>query len=569
MAEYYPLLERAVSGLQDASPEARHAIYDRARNALLGQLRAMDPPIPDEDINRESSALDDAIQRLEARLRAPASPPVAAPPIGPPPAAEPPTRPPADPPAPGPRVPAPPVGGTPAGGTPAMTPAPQRERPVFAPRPKGTEGGGIPIRPAAAVIRPRIGAEPGQSAAAPAAQPRPSPETRPPALKPTGTAPRQGVAPPPPAPNAEGPAATPGSAPGEPWTALPAAPTLALSDKSGSGPAGPQPAVDPDMPRLQRGRPSVMRPAAPAPTIMRKRGAGFYAGLAILVLIAAGIAVAAYRLRDQPQEVTAANGPPVVAAPDNPGKIVGRADAPNTAGQQVSAQPGAAPETAAQAPADQATPSSTSAEPSTPSGSAAPVQPQSPGGSDVVETPVIPVSQRAALLVDAPQDPQKVKTYVGTVVWRTESVSPGQDQPLSTAVRADVDIPDAGLSMSLVLKKNTEPQFPASHTMEFHFTPQAGNTLGPIKQINVPEMRKDDSTPTGDPLVGVPVAITQDYFLVGLSHGAAEPGNLALLEQRNWVDVSLLFTSGKVAKITFEKGSTGQRVIDDAVKSWE
>ncbi|HEX4764764.1 MAG TPA: hypothetical protein VH414_00645 [Lichenihabitans sp.] len=323
------------------------------------------------------------------------------------------------------------------------------------------------------------------------------------------------------------------------------------------------------MPGPRRGRPGVVRPAAPVPTPVRKRGAGFYAGLAVLVLIAAGIAVAAYRLRDRPQEVTAANGPPAAIAPDNPGKIVGRADAPNAAGQQASPQPGAAPDAASQTSADEETQSSPSAEPSTPSGSASPVQPQSPGGSDAVEAPAIPVSQRAALLVDAPQDPQKVKTYVGTVVWRTESVSPGQDQPLATAVRADVDIPDAKLSMSLVLKKNTEPQFPASHTMEFHFTPQAGNTLGPIKQINVPEMRKDDSTPTGDPLVGVPVAITQDYFLVGLSHGAAEPGNLALLEQRNWVDVSLLFASGKVAKITFEKGPTGQRIFDEAIKSWQ
>ncbi len=567
MAEYYPLLERAVSGLQDASPEARHAIYERARNALLGQLRAMDPPVPDEDVNRESLALDDAIQRLEARLRAPASPPVAAPPIVAPPVIDPPTRAPAASIATAPRAPVPPADGT----SPTM-PAPQRERPVFAPRPRGGESGGGATRPAAAAIRPRIGADQGQAAATPVAQPRPSPAATassaalPPGA--TGPAGEPDVAPPPLAPRVAGPAAAPGAAPVEASTALPAAPTLGLSDDPGSGSAGPQ-AVDPDVPGPRRGRPGVVRPLAPAPTLERKRGTSFYAGLAVLLLIAAGIAVAAYRLRDRPQEVTAANGPPVVAAPDNPSKIVGRADAPNTADRRASAQPGAAPDAAAQIPADQGAPSSMPAEPSTPSGSAAPIQPQSPGGSDAVETPAIPVSQRAALLVDAPQDPQKVKTYVGTVVWRTESVSPGQDQPLSTAVRADVDIPDADLTMSMVLKKNTEPQFPASHTMEFHFTRQAGNTLGPIKQINVPEMRKDDSTPTGDPLAGVPVAITQDYFLVGLSHGAAEPGNLALLEQRNWVDVSLLFASGKVAKITFEKGSTGQRIFDDAIKSWQ
>ena len=567
MAEYLPLLERAVSGLQDGSPEARHAIYERARNALLGQLRAMEPPVPDEDVNRESLALDDAIQRLEARLRAPASPPVAAPPIAAPPVVDPQTRAPAPSAAASPRPSAPP-----AGGTPPTMPAPQRERPVFAPRPRGTESGGVATRPAAAAIRPWIGADQGQAAATPAPQPRPSPAAKAPSsdLSPgaIGPAARLDVVAPPRAPKVAGPAEVPDTAPGEPSTTLLAAPRLAFPDEAGSESADPQ-GVDADMPAPRRGRPGVVRPVAPAPTLVRKRGGGFYAGLAVLLLIAAAVAVAAYRLRDRPQEVTAANGAPIVAASDSPSKIVGRADAPATVTQQASPQPAAAPDATSPTSPDQGTTSSTSAEPSAPSGSAAPVQPQNPGGGDAVETPAIPVSQRAALLVDAPQDPQKVRTYVGTVVWRTESVSPGQDQPLSTAIRADVSIPDAGLTMSMVLKKNTEPQFPASHTMEFHFTPQAGNTLGPIKQINVPEMRKDDSAPTGDPLAGVPVAITQDYFLVGLSHGAAEPGNLALLEQRNWVDVSLLFASGKVAKITFEKGSTGQRIFDDAIKAWQ
>ncbi len=199
--------------------------------------------------------------------------------------------------------------------------------------------------------------------------------------------------------------------------------------------------------------------------------------------------------------------------------------------------------------------------------------PQAPAQTAPVQSTsapaTIPVAQRAALLVDAPDDPQKVKTYVGSVVWRSESVSPGQDQPLSTAVRADVDVPDAKLTMSMVLKKNFEPQFPASHTLELHFAELPDNTLGPVKQINVPEMRKDDTAPTGDALTGVPVSITDDYFLVGLSRGAAEGPNLQLISDRNWVDVSVLLKSGKVAKITFEKGTSGQRILEEALKSWQ
>ncbi|RFB78253.1 hypothetical protein [Methylovirgula sp. 4M-Z18] len=66
MADYYPLLARAIAGLPNQTPEARRAVFERARKALLGQLENMQPPIPKEDIDREAEALDQAIARLEA-----------------------------------------------------------------------------------------------------------------------------------------------------------------------------------------------------------------------------------------------------------------------------------------------------------------------------------------------------------------------------------------------------------------------------------------------------------------------------------------------------------------------
>src|ERR1700730_15248573 len=65
MADYYPLLARAVRGLPDSTAESRHAIYERARGALFGQLRNLDPPVPEEAIEREAQALDVVVARLE------------------------------------------------------------------------------------------------------------------------------------------------------------------------------------------------------------------------------------------------------------------------------------------------------------------------------------------------------------------------------------------------------------------------------------------------------------------------------------------------------------------------
>lgn len=95
MADYYPLLARALDALPDRSPALRRAVYDRARSALIAQLRSLDPPVPEADIDLERKALDTAIGRLEAEYEAPppaavtmpAEEPAAAAPEAPPPPA--------------------------------------------------------------------------------------------------------------------------------------------------------------------------------------------------------------------------------------------------------------------------------------------------------------------------------------------------------------------------------------------------------------------------------------------------------------------------------------------------
>src|ERR1700733_5398478 len=104
MADYHPLIARAVDGLGPSTGEARRALYERARAALVAQLRSIEPPLSEADITRERLALEDAIRKVEAetarKARAeprPATPPLrptapAAKPQTPPPPAMPPRR---------------------------------------------------------------------------------------------------------------------------------------------------------------------------------------------------------------------------------------------------------------------------------------------------------------------------------------------------------------------------------------------------------------------------------------------------------------------------------------------
>ena len=66
MADYHPLIARAVAGLEKNTGENRRALYERARTALVAQLRGVEPPLDEAEITRERLALEEAIRKVEA-----------------------------------------------------------------------------------------------------------------------------------------------------------------------------------------------------------------------------------------------------------------------------------------------------------------------------------------------------------------------------------------------------------------------------------------------------------------------------------------------------------------------
>src|ERR1700694_1701136 len=66
MTDYYPLIARAVAGLAKSTGESRRALYERARTALLAQLRSLEPPLAENEITRERLLLEEAIRKVEA-----------------------------------------------------------------------------------------------------------------------------------------------------------------------------------------------------------------------------------------------------------------------------------------------------------------------------------------------------------------------------------------------------------------------------------------------------------------------------------------------------------------------
>ncbi|MBF9234844.1 histidine kinase [Microvirga alba] len=389
MADYYPLIARAVEGLADSSPETRRAVYERARTALIGQLRTLDPPLSEADIHQERLSLDAAIKRVEAEY------------------------------------------------TPVPAVAAFEDASVL---------GAVESEHLPTAESPNVALSTGFRASA-------------------------------------------------------------NDDLSEDDTASARPRVE----------------SRPHPALQNNKRIRTIALGAVLALVIVAIAVFAFVWRDKPDEVA----PPQSAVAEN--------------AQQPKPEAGKNNERVG----GQATPAS-------------PASRQEVG-----------VAQRAVFYEEDPANPQTPKAQVGRIVWRLEDVNPGQGQALEKAVRASVEIPDAGLTMKMTLRRNLDATLPASHTVELTFTTRNGDSGRVIRDIGLLQFKNEEAA-RGTPVAGLPVPVRENLFLIGLSNLSSDiDRNTELFVRRNWIDLPVRMASGQRAILSFEKGSSGEQILTSAFSQWQ
>lgn len=485
MADYYPLLARALDALPDRTPALRKAVYDRARNALISQLRSLDPPLSEADIDLERRALDAAIERLEVDhggLPAPANDAV--------------------------RAPEPPA---------AVQAVPDSVAPE-------------PIVPAA--TEPEI---PEPSPPQPGAGPMPAP-ILPPAKPPFAVAAREtgaeADAGPREAPIAIGPP-RPGTAPAPASDTIQPVAETSAAEAPAAEDADAESAADGAGGR-QRPRIEVVPPRTGRSRVLRNVFVG-----GVLAVVIGLIAVAAFLLRDRPQNLPSSGAETADAQqPEGDTKFGDRVggDAAPAPKVPTRVESGAPPRNAA-APAETG----------------------------------VAVAQRAELVEEASgAEGGQPTVTAGRVTWRLETVNGDQGQPVQNAVVATVTIPDAGLTLVMTIQRNLDATLPASHTVSLAFS-QSGSTGASRTVQDVGLLQaKDEQSARGSPVSGLPVRVRDNLFLIGLSSLQNDvERNTDLLLHRNWFDIALRYTSGRRAVLTFEKGAAGAQVMQSAYDAWQ
>jgi hypothetical protein len=182
--------------------------------------------------------------------------------------------------------------------------------------------------------------------------------------------------------------------------------------------------------------------------------------------------------------------------------------------------------------------------------------------------PDVPVAQRAILYEENQADPQNPKANPGRALWRMDALNPGQGQALEMVVRASVEVSGANLSLALSVRRNADATLPASHIVELTFT-SSDDPNRIVRDVGLLQFKAEEAV-RGTPLAGLPVPVKDNVFLIGLSNLPGDmERNRELMLRRNWIDLPIRFASGQRAILSFEKGVSGDQVLNEAFRQWQ
>jgi len=562
MADYYPLISRAVAGLEKNSGENRRALYERARKALVDQLRGVQPPLSETDITRERLALEEAIRKVEtdsARQMRQAPPPplerkkAEEPSPPPPPSFEPPVVAETSPPAPesppeeeakpslAPEAPTPEISAPIIPSASELLRRTERQwldkkPPETAPeRLKGfsdvvadAESLGNAVAKAGRNAREAFSAVPSPSPEFDRLEPRmePGPPIEPRPRQPERPRPQEARAPdrsrtqprPPERPRPPAERRVPRADLG---------PVIGEADEVRARTLGTHSLEPPVMPESFRYVSDRARQAQQdeSPGLLRRfmGGVGLIAIVGVVLLLVAGTAYW--------QRHNLASGV---------GKLVSLIRSSTSSSQ---------------------TPSQNANQQRAKINDRIGQQDQGQTQADA------PVAQRVVMYEEDPKD-SNGKRFAGTVVWKSEQVRGERGQPADRTIRGDITIPERNISVTWILGRNFDRTLQFSHTISIQFNFPPGFEHGEVSEIRGVLMKPAEQV-RGESLAGIAVKVKENFFLIGLNSADAEyQRNVKALKERPWFDIAILYKDNLRAILAVEKGTPGERTFADTFTAW-
>ncbi|SFZ83541.1 hypothetical protein SAMN02983003_1706 [Devosia enhydra] len=153
--------------------------------------------------------------------------------------------------------------------------------------------------------------------------------------------------------------------------------------------------------------------------------------------------------------------------------------------------------------------------------------------------------------------------FSGTVDWTRGTDETGQPTLVGKA-----SIPARNLGVDILIRKNSDPSLPASHLMEINFlVPDTfiGGSIAGLPGV----LLKNAELVQGEPLVGASARVVGNTYLFALSASPQDTtNNSALLTSRRWMDLAVIYATGKRAILTLEKDEAAMTLFSDVFGAW-
>ncbi|WP_273760474.1 hypothetical protein [Bartonella sp. ML70XJBT.G] len=164
-------------------------------------------------------------------------------------------------------------------------------------------------------------------------------------------------------------------------------------------------------------------------------------------------------------------------------------------------------------------------------------------------------------------DVEKVAT--GSARWTHIKEADGKGALEESAIQGDITIPDEGLSLRLILRRNTDISLPAAYTIDLIFIPSdkfSGQAISNVQALTF----KASEHSIGQTLARtVSTKIGDDFFLVALSGDRPFlDQNLQLMRELDWVRLILTDKNGRINELTFAKGPKGESIFNEVIGQW-
>lgn len=180
----------------------------------------------------------------------------------------------------------------------------------------------------------------------------------------------------------------------------------------------------------------------------------------------------------------------------------------------------------------------------------------------------VPVVSQKAVFYEERSETEQLTQQGGNVVWSVINEPPAEGQPAEPAIQAVVDVPDQKIKMTMTIRRNGDATLPASHVIELMFDVPPGFSGGQIATVQRLALKPNEQA-RGEPLIGVAGKMSDGFFVIALNNlNQATQTNLDLLGKEEWIDIPLVYATGRRALMSIEKGIPGDRVFKQAMDAW-